>query len=83
MFKKLENWVKGMKDRKEISFDGNIVEWNGEIPNEISQFIRDNCETLQWRVKMGGTQVDFTGLTFTSSLKSRRRRLLGNGRYGS
>ena len=46
------------------------------IPNHISHFIRENCEILKWRVKMGGTQVDFTGLTFTSSVKSSRRRLL-------
>ena len=64
MFTELENWVNGMKDRNEISVDGDIVIWNGVIPDDISQFIRDNCETLKWSVKMGDTQVDFTGLTF-------------------
>merc|ERR1712178_273892 len=78
--RKLKEWEKEIK--KGITFDGDIVIWNGVIPDDISQFIRDNCETLKWSVKMGDTQVDFTGLTFKQSVKSRRRRLLAGHRRG-
>jgi hypothetical protein len=73
---KLKTWVNGIKKRNEIHVKNGKVVWNGVIPKHIGKIIRDNCETLKWSVKMGGTIVDFNGLTFTLGGKSRRRRVL-------
>ena len=78
----LKTWVNGIKKRNEIRVENGKVVWNGVIPKHIGKIIRDNCETLKWSVEMGGTIVDFNGLTFTSGGKSRRRRLLQESKDG-
>eukprot|EP00942_MAST-04A_sp_MAST-4A-sp1_P014825 g14825.t1 len=67
---KLKTWVNGIKKRNEIRVENGKVVWNGVIPKHIGKIIRDNCETLKWSVKMGGTTVDFNGLTFTNMLNT-------------
>ena len=79
---KLKTWVNGMEKRHETRVENGKVVWNGVIPKNIGKIIRDNCETLKWSVEMGGTSVDFNGLTFTSRGKSRRRKLLQESKGG-
>merc|ERR1711871_1291901 len=62
---------------------GDRVVWEGRIPTEHGEYLRKNCDKLNWSVKKFGLRVQFNGLTFRSEVPNHgRRRLLSRSLDG-
>ena len=60
-----------------------VMVWEGIIPPEQGEHIRNHCNRMTWSVHKAGLVVRFDGLTYGVDLaRGKRRRLLWRGRRG-
>ena len=58
-------WVRDTVTKHVHIVGGNVI-WEDVIPAEFGDYLRENCDTMEWSAKKFGLKVDFKGLTFHS-----------------
>merc|ERR1719379_1336909 len=51
---RLRNWIQETASTKLIVVNKNKIQWKSIIPKDIGEFIRSNCENLEYTVELNG-----------------------------